>query len=75
MYFRTNAIKNIIGNALIRHSRIKPRNKDKASRRVYVDTYMSGMVYASTVPPVVGIRYQMWYLYSSQAYLNALPIF
>ena len=60
IYFRTNAIKNSIGNALILHSRIKPRNKDRASRHVYVDTpYMSGMVFASTVPPVVGISYLM----------------
>jgi hypothetical protein len=44
--------KNVIGNALILHSRIKPRNEDKSSRHVYVDTpYMSGMVYASTFPP------------------------
>ncbi len=75
-----HAIKNILGNALILRSRIKPRSKDKASRHVYVDTpYMSGMVYASIVPPpymsVVGISCLMWYRNSSQAYLNALPIF
>ncbi len=66
IYFRTNAIKNIIGNALILHSRIKPRNKDKASRHAYADTpHMSGMVCASTVPPVVGISYLMWYRYTN----------
>ena len=66
IYFRTNAFKKVIGNALILHSRIKPRNEDKASIYVYVDTpYMSGMVYASTVPPVVGISYLMWYRYTN----------
>jgi hypothetical protein len=48
------------------YSRIKPSNKDKASIHVYIDTpYMSGMVYASTVPPVVGISYLMWYRYTN----------
>ena len=66
IYFRTNTNKNIIGNAFILHSRIKPRNKDKVSIHVYVGTpYMSGMVYASTVPPVVGISYLMWYRYTN----------
>jgi hypothetical protein len=59
--------KNILGNALILyHSRIKPGNTDKASIHVCVDTpYMSSMVYASTVPPVVGISYLMWYRYTN----------
>jgi hypothetical protein len=49
-----------------------PRKKDKAPRLVCLSTpYMSGMVYASTVPPVVVISYLMWYRYSSQTYLNA----
>ena len=53
-----NTIKNVLGIALILHSRIKPRNEAKASIRVVLDTpYMSGMVYASTMPPVVGISY------------------
>jgi hypothetical protein len=36
IYFRTNTNKNIIGNAFILFSRIKPRNKDKVSINVYV---------------------------------------
>jgi hypothetical protein len=72
IYFQTNTIKSILGDALILYSRIKPSNKDKASINVCVDTpYMSSMVYASTVPPVlVGISYVMWYRYSNYAYLN-----
>ncbi len=59
-------MKNILGNALILYSRIKPSNKDKASIHVCIGTpYMSGMVYASTVPPVVGISYLMWYRYTN----------
>ncbi len=68
MYFQTNAIKHILGNALILYlySRIEPSNKDKASIHVCVDTpYMSSMVYASTVPPMVGISYLMLYRYSN----------
>ena len=49
--------------------RIKPSNsnKDKASIHVCTGTpyNMSGMVYASTVPPVVGISYLMWYRYTN----------
>ena len=55
---KTNTIKNVLGIALILHSRIKPRNEAKVSIRVVLDTpYMSGTVYASTMPPVVGISY------------------
>jgi hypothetical protein len=62
IYFQTNAIKNILGNALILYSRTRPSNKDKVSIHVCVDNpYMSSMVYASTVPPVVGISYLLWY--------------
>ncbi len=51
---------NVLGIALILHSRIKTRNEAKASILVVLDTpYMSGMVYASTMPPVVGISYLM----------------
>ncbi len=51
-------MKNVLGIALILHSRIKPRNEAKVSIRVVPDTpYMSGTVYASTMPPVVGISY------------------
>ena len=54
----SNTIKNVLGIALILHSRIKPRNEAKVSIRVVLDTpYMSGTVYASTMPPVVGISY------------------
>ena len=49
IYFQTNAIKNILGNALILYSRITPSNKDKASMHVCVDTpYMSSMVLSET---------------------------
>ena len=34
----TKTIKNVVGNALILYSRIKPSNKDKASIHVCVDT-------------------------------------
>jgi hypothetical protein len=56
--YLTNTINNVLGIALILHSRIKPKNEAKMSIRVVLDTlYMSGTVYASTMPPVVGTSY------------------
>jgi hypothetical protein len=69
IYFRTNTIKNILGNALILYSRKNLVIRTKRLRGcmyVCVDTpYMSSRVYASTVPPVVGISYLTWHRYTN----------
>jgi hypothetical protein len=72
----SNTIKNVLGIGLVLHSRIKHRNEAKASIHVVLDTpYMSGMVYASTMPPVVGISYLMEWWYQARRILLARPIF